>query len=75
VNPAGSDAGRILRFWDAATNLYNKSVLYAYFPRSTAKTVAIATKVAVRFGNFNINVYLCTAKTVAIATKVAVRIV
>ena len=47
-NPAGSDASRILRFLDAATNLYNKSVLYAYFPRSTAKTVAIATKVAVR---------------------------
>ena len=48
VNPAGSDAGRILCFLDAETNLYNKSVLYAYFPRSTAKTVAIATKVAVR---------------------------
>ena len=48
---------------------------YAYFPRSTAKTVAIATKVAVIFGKFNINVYLCTAKTVVIATKVAVRIV
>ena len=48
VDPAGSDAGRILRFLDAATNLYNKSVLYAYFPRSTAKTVAIATKVAIR---------------------------
>ena len=75
VNPAGSDVGRILCYLDTETNLYNKSVLYAYFPRSTAKTVAIATKVAVRFGNFNINVYLCTAKTVAIATKVAVRIV
>ena len=48
---------------------------YAYFPRSTAKTVAIATKVAVRFGNFNINVYLCSATFVAIATVFAVRIV
>ena len=61
--------------FETETNLYNRSVLYAYSPRSTAKTVAIATKVAVRFGNFNINVYLCSAKTVAIATKVAVRIV
>ena len=60
VNPAGSDAGRILHFWDAETNLYNKSVLYAYFPGSTAKTVAIATKVAVRFGNFNINLKSAT---------------
>ena len=38
----------------------------------TAKTVAIATKVAVDFGVLSINTYLCTAKTVAIATKVAV---
>jgi predicted transcriptional regulator YheO len=38
----------------------------------TAKTVAIATKVAVIFGVLCINAYLCTAKTVAIATKVAV---
>ena len=79
MNPAGSDAGRILAFFDTETILYNKSVLYVYFyvcfPHSTAKTVAIATKVAVRFGDSNINVYLCTAKTVAIATKVAVRIV
>ena len=34
--------------FETETNLYNRSVLYAYFPRSTVKTVAIATKDAVR---------------------------
>ena len=52
-----------------------ETMILVYFPHFTAKTVAIATKVAVRFGDSNINVYLCTAKTVATATKVAVRIV
>lgn len=38
--------------------LFNE--IYAYSPHSTAKTVAIATKVAVRFGNFNINLKSAT---------------
>ena len=46
--------------FETETNLYNRSVLYAYSPRSTAKTVAIATKVAVRFENFNINLKSAT---------------
>ncbi|MGO5199474.1 hypothetical protein ACTQ1R_04145 [Prevotellaceae bacterium LCP21S3_C11] len=66
------DCHRNIAFW--LETFYSISQ-YAYFPRSTATFIAIATKVAVRFGNFNINVYLCSAKTVAIATKVAVRIV